>query len=138
MDRKRAEEELENWGRWLYSDMESHGIAITGHVMPPTSSGYRAPPYIEGETPETRIPVDELLGEETMIVVKEIGLENFDYYRVLCFWYSRITNPGAWPRTIKRRMAELLKISQDGSERMLDRAIDRYHEKRLQSKRKVC
>ena len=134
--RNQAEEELQNWGRWCYSDMEQSGVAISGHTVPPTSAGYQSPPYVEGETPEAVMPVDELLGELTNDIVVQIGLTHFDSYRVLSFWYRSISSPGNWPRTVRRRMAELMECTEKRAQMMLEDAITRYQNRRLQTTRK--
>lgn len=133
MDRKTAERELENWGRWLYSDMDCHGIASSGHMVPPTSSGYHTPVYLDGETPEGRclIPVDEIQGMLTNDLVVKIGRHNHDAHRALVYWYRTMENSQTWPRTIRKRMARLLGVNQIEAERILEYGITLYCAYRL-------
>lgn len=131
IDEKQSEHELRNWGRCIHDGwLRDH----LDYRPPPTSEQYQAPIVAFDDPEPVRAPHDELAAEMTTEIVVQIGLEHFDAYRTLVFWYTRLQQiPELGHDESIKRLSRHMKTGFDGATRMLNDARKRYLSHRLRN-----
>jgi len=132
IDPAQAEAELSNWGRCLHDGWLRDNLLYT---PPPTSDGYRAEIVAYDDPEPVRPPCDELAAQRTEEVVVQIGLQDFDSYRVLAYWYPhllliRIAGTELSNSEAIKRLSKHMHTSFPGAQRMLDQARVLYRQLR--------
>ena len=127
-----VEAELQNWARHVHDGWLHDHLLYT---PPPTSEDYRAEIVAYDDPEPVRPPVDELAAQRTEGIVVQIGLQDFDSYRVLVHWYPhlqmiRIEGVELSHEQAIKRLSKHMRCSFQGAQRMLDHARILYAQMR--------
>jgi len=127
-----VEAELQNWARHVHDGWLHDHLLYT---PPPTSEDYRAEIVAYDDSEPVRHSIDELAAQRTEDIVVQIGLQDFDSYRVLVHWYPRlqmirIEGVELSHEQAIKRLSKHMRCSFQGAQRMLDHARILYRQMR--------
>ena len=127
-DKKLADDELHNWGRFVHDTWLHHHLLYTN---PPTSDGYIAPIVAHDDPEPVAHAIDEHQARQTENIVVHIGLSHFESFEVLGHWYTRIMRAPLYSIENRseygfKRLAKKMRTSYPGAQRMLEEAQYRY------------
>ena len=130
-ERKEADLNLKNWGRYMRDDWLEHHLLIEPI---PTGEGYVAPvvAYDDDNLEPAKIPVDHEQGKIAEHVITSIGCEidGFDYYRVLIRWYTGLMFVDIQQAERYKRLSKHMHTSYLGAYRMLKEAQARFWDRK--------